>query len=357
MTADELQKKLEKVSKQSEQWMQDLSSSAQQLRAICFGQDRYWRRYWSLPRAGGIFLEGIESAEPEMFSDGGEDDPEETSVEDPPADTAVEVIDNEEDEIKEEKEEQKENETENKDESEDMQVEESAAEKIVENGLKEEKDETNDVEMKDESLPAPEKLKSEVEAELTPLKTEATPKKEEPEEMDEDELENGEKFNPMSHLMRWGSPGLYNGVKDLNGSYNSKLDTSASSAYSGMASPGNVSFGEKPWFSIIPRESCDENSLTKPPYRESGIGLALPKGSVDIRIPWFPRPQTSASPLPAASPAPSSRPSLCDSPPPMSIEEAALHIEQLRKLGETVESTPRPLPRGNLIYFILICTI
>jgi len=334
MNADELQKKLEKVSKQSEQWMQDLSSAAQQLRAICFGQDRYWRRYWSLPRAGGIFVEAIESAEPQMYSDGEEEESEDISDEPAAAND---------DDCKDE--ETKETESESKEEPVEMQTEEST-EKIVENGLKEEKEEPSDAEMKDEAQS--EKMDdSEVKHELKPVKAEATPKKEEPEEMDEDELENGEKFNPMSHLMRWGSPSLYNGVKDLNGSYNSKLDNSASSAYSGMASPGNISFGDKPWFSIIPRDSCDENSLTKPPFREQGLSIPVVKGAAEIRIPWFPRPQTSASPLPAASPAPSSRPSLCDSPPLFSAEETAMHIEHLKKLGETVEAKPRPIPRGT----------
>lgn len=34
---------------------------------MSFGQDRYRRRYWILPKCGGIFVEGLESAEPEIF--------------------------------------------------------------------------------------------------------------------------------------------------------------------------------------------------------------------------------------------------------------------------------------------------
>ena len=37
------------------------------MRAHVFGQDRYWRRYWELPCAGGIFVEAMESAEPEIL--------------------------------------------------------------------------------------------------------------------------------------------------------------------------------------------------------------------------------------------------------------------------------------------------
>jgi hypothetical protein len=35
---------------------------------MAFGQDRYKRRYWVLPFAGGIYVEGLESAEPELMT-------------------------------------------------------------------------------------------------------------------------------------------------------------------------------------------------------------------------------------------------------------------------------------------------
>jgi len=38
---------------------------AHKLSAMTFGQDRYRRRYWVLPKCGGIFVEGLESGEPE----------------------------------------------------------------------------------------------------------------------------------------------------------------------------------------------------------------------------------------------------------------------------------------------------
>ncbi|KAF5304691.1 hypothetical protein FQA39_LY09468 [Lamprigera yunnana] len=67
LSGEELGKKLEKFIKQSETQLQSLNQSSQQLRANCFGQDRYWRRYWSLPKAGGIFVEAIESTDPEVL--------------------------------------------------------------------------------------------------------------------------------------------------------------------------------------------------------------------------------------------------------------------------------------------------
>lgn len=60
-------RKLEKLNRQAEQTLTALTKSGGQLRAICYGQDRYWRRYWSLPTAGGLFVEGMESSEPQVF--------------------------------------------------------------------------------------------------------------------------------------------------------------------------------------------------------------------------------------------------------------------------------------------------
>lgn len=67
LSGEELGKKLEKLLKTSEVQLQALNASCHQLRATCYGQDRYWRRYWSLPKAGGIFVEAMESAEPEQL--------------------------------------------------------------------------------------------------------------------------------------------------------------------------------------------------------------------------------------------------------------------------------------------------
>lgn len=68
MTSDEVQKKLDKIFKSSYQNKMLLEQSCNQLRATCFGQDRYWRRYWHLPKTGGIFVEGMESAQNEIVA-------------------------------------------------------------------------------------------------------------------------------------------------------------------------------------------------------------------------------------------------------------------------------------------------
>ncbi|XP_045483228.1 bromodomain adjacent to zinc finger domain protein 2B isoform X2 [Harmonia axyridis] len=67
LSGEELGKKLEKLLKTSESQLQALNISTQQLRATCFGQDRYWRRYWHFPKAGGIYVEAMESADPELL--------------------------------------------------------------------------------------------------------------------------------------------------------------------------------------------------------------------------------------------------------------------------------------------------
>ncbi|XP_073964795.1 bromodomain adjacent to zinc finger domain 2B toutatis isoform X15 [Choristoneura fumiferana] len=67
LSSEELARKLEKLMRQSEQQQQQLAAGSHALRATCYGQDRYWRRYWSLGKCGGIFVEAMESAQPEIL--------------------------------------------------------------------------------------------------------------------------------------------------------------------------------------------------------------------------------------------------------------------------------------------------
>ncbi|XP_049882484.1 bromodomain adjacent to zinc finger domain protein 2B-like isoform X4 [Pectinophora gossypiella] len=67
LSSEELARKLEKLVRQSEQQLQQLSAGSHALRATCYGQDRYWRRYWSLGKCGGILVEAMESAQPEIM--------------------------------------------------------------------------------------------------------------------------------------------------------------------------------------------------------------------------------------------------------------------------------------------------
>lgn len=51
------------------QFRSKLFGSSHALRALCLGQDRYKRRYWILPHGGGVFVEGLDTAEKEIVLD------------------------------------------------------------------------------------------------------------------------------------------------------------------------------------------------------------------------------------------------------------------------------------------------
>ncbi|XP_066142335.1 bromodomain adjacent to zinc finger domain protein 2B isoform X3 [Euwallacea fornicatus] len=69
LSGEELAKKLEKHIQTSENHLTSSNLASSQLRAVTFGEDRFFRRYWSLPKSGGIFIEAMESAEPEQFAE------------------------------------------------------------------------------------------------------------------------------------------------------------------------------------------------------------------------------------------------------------------------------------------------
>ncbi|NXF51006.1 BAZ2B protein, partial [Oceanites oceanicus] len=62
-SVEELEKQIEKLTKQQSQYRKKLFEASYCLRSMMFGQDRYRRRYWILPQCGGIFVEGMESGE------------------------------------------------------------------------------------------------------------------------------------------------------------------------------------------------------------------------------------------------------------------------------------------------------
>lgn len=67
MTSEEVQKKLEKILEQSFHTKKQLQKALNSLRAKHYGQDRFWRRYWYLPKCGGIYVEGLESAQNDIY--------------------------------------------------------------------------------------------------------------------------------------------------------------------------------------------------------------------------------------------------------------------------------------------------
>ncbi|XP_050669146.1 bromodomain adjacent to zinc finger domain protein 2B-like isoform X3 [Leptidea sinapis] len=68
LSSEEVGRKVERFSRQCEQHSLQLAAASTSLRAACSLQDRYWRRYWSLGKAGGIWVEAMESAQPEILS-------------------------------------------------------------------------------------------------------------------------------------------------------------------------------------------------------------------------------------------------------------------------------------------------
>ncbi|KAL8601347.1 hypothetical protein ACOMHN_054640 [Nucella lapillus] len=63
LSKEEMDKKLDKLSKQHNSFDSKVADVSKQLRGTCLGQDRFKRFYWILPYAGGIFVEGIESGD------------------------------------------------------------------------------------------------------------------------------------------------------------------------------------------------------------------------------------------------------------------------------------------------------
>uniref|UniRef100_A0AAY5K523 Bromodomain adjacent to zinc finger domain 2B n=1 Tax=Esox lucius TaxID=8010 RepID=A0AAY5K523_ESOLU len=62
-SVEELEKQIDRLTKQQSQIRRKLFESSHSLRSMTFGQDRYKRRYWVLPQCGGIYVEGMESGE------------------------------------------------------------------------------------------------------------------------------------------------------------------------------------------------------------------------------------------------------------------------------------------------------
>uniref|UniRef100_A0A8C9WE43 Bromodomain adjacent to zinc finger domain 2B n=1 Tax=Scleropages formosus TaxID=113540 RepID=A0A8C9WE43_SCLFO len=57
-SVEELEKQIDKLTKQQNQIRRKLFEASHSLRSMAFGQDRYRRRYWVLPQCGAVFVEG-----------------------------------------------------------------------------------------------------------------------------------------------------------------------------------------------------------------------------------------------------------------------------------------------------------
>ncbi|XP_034933752.1 bromodomain adjacent to zinc finger domain protein 2B isoform X2 [Chelonus insularis] len=295
LSGEELGKKLDKLLKQSEEQLQKLNSSSKQLRAHVFGQDRYWRRYWELPCAGGIFVEAMESAEPEILSLQAELDEKwkDREVKADPKDEEKMEIDES-----------------NKENGNDVDGKKEKETKTEEN-MEESSEKVDEVKEEPiEAKPDDEKITTEVElnSKDEELKKEVKEVKKEPEESQEikttkqmedkivETMPNGDKFNHVNNLPNGKDHGNF-------------------------ISMGN---GEMPWFSILPRETCD----TPGPSSKQIFGVAEP---TELKIPIFP---------PPASPSYDR----CDSPAPLVLtQDEAAQLEYLKVHGLPQPGEAKPV--------------
>ncbi|XP_043468933.1 bromodomain adjacent to zinc finger domain protein 2B-like isoform X14 [Leptopilina heterotoma] len=330
LSGEELGKKLDKLLKQSEEQLQKLNGSSKQLRAHVFGQDRYWRRYWELPCAGGIFVEAMESAEPEILDLQAELDEKYKNM---PIEEKTEV-----------KQEEVKTGTENRENEAPNEVKEERAVNVHKEENLKPLDEKTKFDIDDVNCKKEEKIncnaenskhslddsKSDVDTSMTDAKTNVTSEeiKEETEiKMDVDVKEedvkkekndaispkpivkmmedkiveaipNGDKFNHVNNL--------HNG-KDVNGTF-----------ISGGSNEPN-------WFSILPRETCDISG----PSTKQIFGIVEP---TELRIPVFP---------PPASP----NYDRCDSPAPLVLtQDEATQLEYLKVHGLPPPGEAKPVP-------------
>ena len=61
MSAEELHKRIEQLNNHNNNLSRDIYEGNRTIRPTSLGQDRYHRAYWVLPRAGGIYVESLES--------------------------------------------------------------------------------------------------------------------------------------------------------------------------------------------------------------------------------------------------------------------------------------------------------
>ncbi|XP_046475891.1 bromodomain adjacent to zinc finger domain protein 2B isoform X3 [Neodiprion pinetum] len=335
LSGEELGKKLDRLLKNSEEQLQKLNSSSKQLRAHVLGQDRYWRRYWELPCAGGIYVEAMESAEPEILDvqavldvnykptpedeeiqeqdmveettekkDLNDEVSKQSPTDDKPCPEEVENV-----EVKSELDDVK------------MEVDEVSCKEKLENSIKEDLTSVkNEVKVNIDSIKSDaktnvtsEEIKQETEVQNIETATEQI--KNEENNTDEEitgsvtktmedkiveTIPNGEKCNHVNNSH-------YPNGKELNGTF---------------ICGGNT---EPVWFSIFPRETCDTpGSCTKAIF-----GIAE---TTELRIPVFPPPSSPSY-------------DRCDSPAPLVLtQDEATQLEHLKVHGLPPAGDPKPVP-------------
>ncbi|UYV69172.1 hypothetical protein LAZ67_6002648 [Cordylochernes scorpioides] len=62
LSLDDLNKKIERAKRQQDRCKMKLDNASTRVRVLSYGQDRFRRRYWALPRIGGVLVEGAKSS-------------------------------------------------------------------------------------------------------------------------------------------------------------------------------------------------------------------------------------------------------------------------------------------------------
>ncbi|KAI1290022.1 Bromodomain adjacent to zinc finger domain protein 2B [Halotydeus destructor] len=249
MSAEEIDKKIDKLNRQCTMATNKLNKAVNSLRVLSLGQDRFRRRYWILPTSGGVFVEGMESAEPNELAEN----------------EAGESMDEEEEEEDDEESETK---------GADMKTENSIEEKVgAESESKEETIQNGDaslvVEEKSEVSENMEESKAEEKQIVKEEKMDTESVNGNKEECNGEDVEKEDTKEEKPGESTWMSPIMAsvlagsmmfgnqgNGVPQFNMPF-SKANNSEQTP------------NQKPWFSILPRMPCSETITISPSKSES----------------------------------------------------------------------------------------
>ncbi|KAJ9583619.1 hypothetical protein L9F63_022042, partial [Diploptera punctata] len=311
LSAEELNRKVERLMRQTDNTLQGLSTSAQQLRAICFGQDRYWRRYWSLPCAGGVFVEAMESADPDAYSDSSKHEKEEKEMKDADEMQKLSVEDRLKDDT-------------------DMDESENEKPKLILNIEALEKDAEYDDK---------ERVEMEVEHRVG-MEMDISSNKTDTEQMDEntrDEKIKSDLFSSELNAVKKEDKGIGTSSttflvhRPIQFERLGECMEKANSEFEFVDTTAAMN-NEKNWFSILPRDACDSTSVTNGTCPSRCV-----EGGTELRIPVFPPPSRLSSPSPGGS--------QCDSPAPLILTaEEMVQLEQIKKTGPIEPGELKPIP-------------
>ena len=326
LTDEEIDKKIDKLNKQFNQINNKLNKATNTYRVSPLGQDRYRRRYWVLPNAGGVFIEGIESGETEELDNNiwTEEDEEKArqltnsqnedlEEKDDVSEQTKESVDSSEelsktkevcDDEEEEDEEKSVKETTNSDEKDDKEsikqemdsTDISKVEKEIDEIKKESKVETDDENkgksLLDSDLKNNSIIESKSDTKITPKKPKAS--EEGNTSNNEQSLQNESWMSPFFASVLAGSLMLNNGSGggSSNGMSTSQLPLSFPFGLDGShnisGSQTKSSASDKIWFSVLPRMPCDQSlsdseSIKSEDLNQTNVSKDMNKSS-DISI-------------------------------------------------------------------------